>query len=85
MWQTQYYLHMMRMRELEADADRRRRWQLEDRWNSRPTVTDRAPSRARAGAARAVARMSRAAARLAVWLDGRVVVERGSKRVLRDT
>jgi len=85
MWQVQYHLHMMRMRELEAEADRRRRWQLEDRWNSRPTATDRAPNRARAGAARAAGRMSRAAARFAWWLDGRVVVERGSKRVLRDT
>lgn len=84
MWQTQYYLCRMRMRELEAEADRRRRWQLQDRWNGRPTTSSRAPNRARAGAARAAATISRAAGRFAVRLDGRVVVDTGSERLLRD-
>lgn len=84
MWQTMYDLHRLRMRELEAAADRRRGWALEDGWNGRPTAGDRAPSRGRATAARAVAGISRAAARFAMWLDRRVVVEPRADRVLRD-
>jgi hypothetical protein len=84
MWQTHYYLAVMRMRELEAEVDRRRRWQLQDGWNGHPTAPGGDPNRVRAGAARAAAGISRAVARFAVRLDGRVVVEPGSERLLRD-
>ena len=84
MWQTQYYLHLARMRELEAEADRRRRWQVEDASNGRWTVRHEEPNRVRAAVARAAALVSRAAARFAVRLDGRVVVDPGSERLLRD-
>jgi hypothetical protein len=84
MWQTMYDIHRLRMRELEAAADRRRRWALEDGWNARTSAGDPAPSRARAGAARAAASISRGAARIALWLDCRVVVEARGDRVLRD-
>lgn len=83
MWQTHYDLYLLRMRELEREADRRRRWQLQDRWNGRPT-SGRGPNRARAGAARAAAAVSRVAARFAVRLGGRVIVEPGPERLLRD-
>jgi hypothetical protein len=84
MWQTMYDLHRLRMRELEAEADRRRRWALEDDWNGRETRADLGESRARARAASAAAGLSRAAARFAVWLDCRVVVEQREDRILRD-
>jgi hypothetical protein len=84
MWQTHYYLAVMRMRELEAATDRRRRWQLQDLSNGRTTAPGRGANRARAGAARAAATISRAAARFAVRLDGRVFVEPGSERLLPD-
>ncbi len=84
MWQTTYDLYQLRMREIEAEAERRRRWQLDDRWNGRPYVSGRAPNRARAGAARAARLISRAADRFALWLDGRVSAEPGRDRVLRD-
>jgi hypothetical protein len=84
MWQTMYELHRLRVRELEAAADRRRRWALEDGWNDRTSAGDPAPSRARASAARAAASISRGAARFALWLDCRVVVEARGDRVLRD-
>ena len=84
MWQAHYYLAVNRMRQLEADADRRRRWAFEDGWNGRDTRADLGPSRVRARAAGAAARLSRATARFAVWLDCRVVVEQREERVLRD-
>jgi hypothetical protein len=84
MWQTMYDLHRLRMRELEAAADRRRRWALEDGWNDRAAASDPARGRARASAARAAAGISRGAARIALWLDCRVVVEARGDRVLRD-
>jgi hypothetical protein len=84
MWQTHYYLAVMRMRELEAEADRQRRWQLQDRWNGRATAPGRAPNHACAGAARAAAMISRGAARFAVRLDGRVCVDANPERLLRD-
>jgi hypothetical protein len=84
MWQTMYDLHRLRMRELEAAADRRRRWALEDGWNDRTSAGDPAPGRARASAARAAASISRGAARIALWLDCRVAVEARGERVLRD-
>lgn len=84
MWQTQYYLHLARMRDLEAAADRRRRWRLEDDWNGRPTARTRAANRARTAAARLAAGISRIAARLAVRLAGPTVVESRPDRVLND-
>ena len=84
MWQTYYDLYLLRRRELEAEADRRRRWQLEDRWNGRPSAPDGAPNRARDGAARAARLISRAAGQFATRLDERVSVEPGPERPLRD-
>ena len=84
MWQSMYDLHRLRMRELEAEADRRRRWALEDGWNARRSADDPARGRARAGAARAAASISRAAARFALWLDCRVAVDARGDRILRD-
>lgn len=84
MWQVQYYLYQMRLRELEAEADRRRRWELQDGWNGRAARAGRGPNRARTGAARAAAAISRTAARLALRLDRRVMAESGPERLLRD-
>lgn len=75
MWQAHYYLATTRIRELAAEADRRQRWMLQDGWNDRPTAGVRTPNRLRAGTARAVALVSRGAARFALRLDGRVCVE----------
>ena len=84
MWQAHYYLAVNRVRDLAAEADRRRRWQLDDEWSDRPTAADGAPSRVRAGVARAAAAISRAAGRFAVRLDGRVCVDGMPERLLRD-
>ena len=84
MWQVQYDLHRLRMRELEAEADQRRRWHLEDGWNGRAEAIERRPNQVRVRAARAAAALSRAAARFAVRLDGRVVPEAGPERLLHD-
>mgnify|MGYP001178122203 CR=1 FL=1 len=75
MWQAHYDLYLMRMRALEAEVERRRRWQLQDQWNGRATAAPRVANRARVGAAQVAAVISRGAARLALRLDGRVVVE----------
>jgi hypothetical protein len=83
-WQTHYDLYLLRERELEAEADRRRRWRLEDRWNGPSTASYRASNRARGGIARAARLTSRAAGQFAVWLDGRVSVEPGPDRSLHD-
>jgi hypothetical protein len=42
MWQADYHLYQMRMRELEVQAERRRRWELQDRENGRTTTSLRA-------------------------------------------
>lgn len=77
MWQAHYYLAVAKTRELEAEADRKRRWHLQDSWNDRPTAGVRTPSRLRVGTARVVALVSRGTARIALRLDGRVCVEAG--------
>jgi hypothetical protein len=84
MWQPHYAHYQLRMREIEAQVDRRRRWQLEDAGNGRPIGSDRSPNPARAGAARVAAGISRAAARFALRLDRRVTVESSRKRMLPD-
>ena len=84
MWQAHYYLAVTRMRELEAEAGRRRRWQLEDTWSDRLTAPRRGPNRMRGGAARAAAGISRVAARFAVRLDGSVCVDGRAERLVRD-
>ncbi|MDR3634263.1 MAG: hypothetical protein P4L84_10710 [Isosphaeraceae bacterium] len=83
MWQTHYDLVLLRMRELEAEAETRRRWQLEDRWNGQASAPVGGPSRARSGAARAARLVSRAADQFAVWLGGGVPVEPRPDRSLR--
>jgi len=83
MWQHQYLMHTLRLEQLRAEAERERRWRRQDETNGRPTPAD-APSRPRAFAARAVASVSRIAGRLARRLDGRVTVDLGRERVLRD-
>lgn len=83
MWQHQYEMHALRMEQLREEAGRERRWRRQDEANGRP-VPARAPGRGRALAARAVASVSRAAARAARRLDGRVAVDLGRERLLRD-
>ncbi len=84
MWQTHYYIAVQRMRDLEAEAARRRGWTLADGPDGRPVPRDRAPSRARVGAAQVAAGVSRAAARVAIWLDCRVAAEPRGDAALRD-
>jgi hypothetical protein len=84
-WQTHYDLCLLRTRELEAEADRRRLWQQpEGRSTGRRSAPNRAPSGVRAGAARAARLIRRAANQFAVRLDGRACVEQGPDRSLRD-
>jgi hypothetical protein len=83
MWQHHYLMQTLRLEELRAEAERERRWRRQDEANGRPAPA-RAPGRPRAFAARAVASVSRSAARLACRLDGRVTVDLGRERVLRD-
>lgn len=85
MWQTHYDLYLMRKRQLEAEADRRRLWQPEVRSNGRRPALNGAPKRVRAGAARAARLISRAADQFAVRLDGPACVEPGPDRTLRGT
>lgn len=83
MWQHQYLMHALRLEQLREEAERERRWRRQDEANGRPAPA-RAPGRPRAFAAQAVASVSRLAARLARRLDGRVTVDLGQERVLRD-
>lgn len=82
MWQHHYLIHAMRMEELRAEADRERRWRLEDLENGR--VGAPAPGTMRSLAARGVAALSRGAARIARRLDARVPVEVRAERLVRD-
>jgi hypothetical protein len=83
MWQHHYVIHKMRMEELQAEADRERRWHVQDLANGRRSARP-APGNARALAARAVATVSRSTARIARRLDARVAVEIGTERLVRD-
>lgn len=83
MWQHHYVIHSMRMAELLAAAERERRWRRQDEANGR-RIPSRDPGRARAVAARLAAAASRLAARAAHRLDGRVPVDVGHERLLRD-
>lgn len=83
MWQHHYVIHLMRMEELRADAERTRRWDLQALANGR-TSTPPPPGRTRVLAARLIAAVSRSAARVARRLDARVAVELGSERPLPD-
>lgn len=82
MWQHHYLIHVARMDALRAEADRERRWRLQDETNGRGVPR-------RAGSARVVtagwlAAASRAGARLARRLDERVVLDLGPERLARD-
>jgi hypothetical protein len=82
MWQHQYLIHRARMDALIAEADRERRWRLQDQANGRGAAP-------RAGAARAVVAAwlvaaSRAGTRLARRLDERVTLDLGPERLARD-
>jgi hypothetical protein len=81
MWQHHYVIHQMRMEELRSEAERRRRWHLAELANARAAS---GPGRWRVLAAKGVAAISRGAARIARRLDGRVSVELGPERLLRD-
>lgn len=83
MWQHHYVIHAMRMEELRAEADRHRRWHREDEENGRLAGRP-SPGRAREATARALAAISRAAARFAHRLDERVALDLGADRRLRD-
>ncbi len=71
MWQHHYVVHQMRMEQLRAEADRERRWHLEDIENGRVRVPS-IPGPVRAAAARALAAVSRGTAAGARRLDGRL-------------
>ncbi len=82
MWQHHYLIHRARMDALIAEADRERRWRLQDEANGRGAA-------ARTGAARSrvagwLAAASRSGARLARRLDEHVVLDLGSERLVRD-
>ncbi len=83
MWQHHYVIHQMHMEELRAEADRERRWHLQDLESGRRSAGS-VPGRARVLAARAVAAVSRSTARIARRLDARVAVEIGADRLVRD-
>ncbi len=82
MWQHHYFIHQMQMERLRADADRARRWHLEDIENGRAVATTPGPGRVLV--ARGIATLSRVAARTARRLDGRANVTLGPERTLRD-
>jgi hypothetical protein len=82
MWDSQYSLHQMRMDALRDEADRERRWRLQDAANGRAEAVSR--GLARSALARGMAAVSRSAARLARRLDGAVVLEIGPERLARD-
>jgi hypothetical protein len=83
MWQHHYLLHVARMDALRAEAERERRWRLQDDANGRPAAAP-AHGRARAAIARWLVAGSRAGARLARRLDERVVLDLGPERLVRD-
>lgn len=83
MWQHHYILSTMRTRELRAEAERERRWRLQDEANGRQR-TARSPGRARAATARLVAAASRGTARIARRLDERMALEVGPEILARD-
>jgi hypothetical protein len=83
MWQHHYVIHTMRMEQLRAEADRERRWHLADIESGRVAQV-RAPGRPRALLARGIAALSRGSGRAARRLDGRVMVDLGTERLLRD-
>jgi hypothetical protein len=82
MWQHHHLLHVSRMDALRAEAERERRWRLQDTANGRLVVAPAGP--ARAAIARWLAAGSSAGARLARRLDGRVAVDLGPERLVRD-
>jgi len=82
MWQHHYLLHVARMDALRAEADRERRWRLENAANGRAVVMP--AGRARVAVARWLAAGSAAAARLARRLDERVAIDLGPERLVRD-
>ncbi len=85
MWQHHYVIHLMRMEALRAEADRERRWRLLDESNGRPGAGGGSGAgRVRAVMARVVATVSMASARFARRLDGRVAIDLGPDRLLRD-
>lgn len=87
MWQHHYLLHRARMDALRAEAERERRWRLQNEANGRSAPGR--PPRPRASAGRALAAgwlaaASRAGARLARRLDEQVVLDLGPERLARD-
>lgn len=82
MWQHHYLLHRARYEALLAEADRERRWRLQDEANGRLRVVP--AGSLRLAAAGWIAAVSRAAARLARRLDERVVLDLGAERLARD-
>ena len=82
MWQHHYLLHLDRMAALRAEADRDRRWRLQDDANGRVAAGRRLS--ARIAVAGGLAALSRAGARLARRLDERVVLDIGPERLARD-
>ena len=51
MWQHHYVIHQMHMEELRAEADRERRWHLQDLENGRRSARPGTGPRARPGGA----------------------------------
>lgn len=86
MWQTHYLLHRARMDALLEEADRERRWRIQDLETQRhaPGSVGRPAWRLRGWIAGWLAAASKVAARLARRLDERVVVDLGPDRLLRD-
>lgn len=82
MWQQQYVIHRARMDALIAEADRERRWRLQDEANGRGVAPRRGS--ARAAVAGWLVAASRAGTRLARRLDERVALDVGPERLARD-
>ena len=82
MWQHQYLIHRARMDALIAEADRERRWRLQDEANGRAAA--RRGGSARTVAAGWLAAASLVGARLARRLDERVTLDLGPERLARD-
>ncbi len=83
MWQHHYVIHMMRMDELRAEADRERLLRMQDLADAR-RLRPSTPGPGRALAARGIAALSRGTARAARRLDARVAVDLGPERLARD-
>jgi hypothetical protein len=81
MWQHHYRIHLARMDALRAEADRERRWRLQDRANGRAAPP---AGRTRVAIARWIAAASTHGARLARRLDERVAIDLGPDRLVRD-